>query len=69
LIAEFQAPTGHIWKLLLGPTGLAAMAHAVPHVQAMVAEVGFGEIERGFVPPVLQYVRATKVAMQSSLSG
>jgi ubiquinone/menaquinone biosynthesis C-methylase UbiE len=69
LIAEFRAPTGHIWKLLLGPTGLAAMAHAVPHVEAMVAEVGFGEIELGFVPPVLQYVRATKVAMQGSLSG
>ena len=60
LIAEFQAPTGHAWKLLLGPTGLAAMAHAVPHVQALVAAAGFVDIERGYVPPVLQYVRATK---------
>jgi ubiquinone/menaquinone biosynthesis C-methylase UbiE len=69
LIAEFQAPTGHVWRLLLGPTGLAAMAHAVPHVQALVAEVGFAEIERGQVPPVLQYVRATNVAASSVLLG
>ena len=59
LIAEFQAPTGHAWKLLLGPTGLTAMGHAVPHVEALVATVGFTEIRRASVPPVLQYVRAT----------
>ena len=41
LIAEFQAPTGHGWRLLLGPTGLTAMGHAVPHVEGMVAMTGF----------------------------
>jgi len=60
LIAEFQAPRGHLWQLLLGPTGLAAMAHAVPHVETLVAEAGFVDVERGVVPPVLQYVRATR---------
>ena len=35
------------------------MAHAVPHLESLVAEAGFAEIERGEVPPVLQYVRAT----------
>jgi ubiquinone/menaquinone biosynthesis C-methylase UbiE len=64
LIAEFQAPQGHLWRLLLGPTGLAAMAHAVPHVESLVAEAGFANIERGEVPPVLQYVRATKSVPQ-----
>jgi ubiquinone/menaquinone biosynthesis C-methylase UbiE len=59
LIAEFQAPTGHGWKLLLGPTGLAAMEGAVPRLEAMVAEAGFAEIGRGEVPPWLRYVRAT----------
>ncbi len=63
LIAEFQAPEGHLWRALLGPTGLAAMAHAVPHVEALVSEAGFAEIERGEVPPVLQYVRATRSAI------
>jgi ubiquinone/menaquinone biosynthesis C-methylase UbiE len=58
LIAEFQAPKGRGWRLLLGPTGLAAMAHAVPHIEAQVAEVGFSEIQRGDVAPVLKYVRA-----------
>jgi hypothetical protein len=58
LIAEFQAPHGHGWRLLLGPTGLAAMAHAVPHIEAQVAEVGFSEIQLGDVAPVLKYVRA-----------
>ncbi|MGI0017470.1 MAG: class I SAM-dependent methyltransferase [Nitrosotalea sp.] len=58
LIAEFQAPHGHGWRLLLGPTGLAAMAHAVPHIEAQVAEVGFTEIQLGEVAPVLRYVRA-----------
>jgi ubiquinone/menaquinone biosynthesis C-methylase UbiE len=60
LIAEFQAPAGHGWKLLLGPTGLSSMGHAVPHVQGLVGTAGFAEIQRGGVPPVLQYVRATK---------
>lgn len=60
LIAEFQPPTGHGWKLLLGAVGLTAMGHAVPHVEGMVAMTGFAEIQRGGVPPVLQYVRATK---------
>lgn len=60
MIAEFQAPTGHGWRLLLGPTGLTAMGHAVPHVEGLVAATGFAEIQRGSVPPVLQYVRATK---------
>ena len=60
LIAEFQAPKGHLWRAFLGPTGLAAMAHAVPQVEALVAEAGFAQIERGEVPPVLNYVRATK---------
>ena len=60
LIAEFQAPSGHGWRLLLGPTGLTAMAHAVPHIEAQVAEVGFSEIQLGDVPPVLRYVRAVK---------
>jgi ubiquinone/menaquinone biosynthesis C-methylase UbiE len=63
LIAEFQAPESHLWRALLGPTGLAAMAHAVPHVEALVSEAGFAEIERGEVPPVLQYVRATRSAI------
>ena len=58
LIAEFQAPRGHGWRLLLGPTGLSSMAHAVPHIEAQVAEVGFSEIELGEVAPVLKYVRA-----------
>jgi ubiquinone/menaquinone biosynthesis C-methylase UbiE len=58
LIAEFQAPKGHGWRLLLGPTGLAAMGHAVPHIEAQVAEVGFTEIKLGDVAPVLKYVRA-----------
>jgi ubiquinone/menaquinone biosynthesis C-methylase UbiE len=62
LIAEFQAPKGHLWQLLLGPTGLAAMAHAVPHLEALVTEVGFTEIRRGDVAPVLKYVRAVKEA-------
>jgi ubiquinone/menaquinone biosynthesis C-methylase UbiE len=61
LIAEFQAPTGHGWRLLLGPTGLDSMGSAVPRVESLVAEAGFGEIERGEVPPWLQYVRATKI--------
>jgi ubiquinone/menaquinone biosynthesis C-methylase UbiE len=60
LIAEFQAPAGHAWKLLLGPTGLTAMGHAVPHVEGLVVVAGFTEIERGTVPPVLQYIRATR---------
>jgi len=59
LIAEFQAPTGHGWKLLLGPTGLTAMGHAVPHLEGLVAVTGRATIQRGSVPPVLQYVRAT----------
>jgi ubiquinone/menaquinone biosynthesis C-methylase UbiE len=59
LIAEFQAPTGHLWRSFLGPAGLTAMAHAVPQVEALVAEAGFAQIERGEVPPVLNYVRAT----------
>jgi ubiquinone/menaquinone biosynthesis C-methylase UbiE len=67
LIAEFQAPTGHTWKLLLGPTGLTAMGHAVPHVEALVATVGFTEIRLASVPPVLQYVRATN-ARQAGLA-
>ncbi len=66
LIAEFQAPTGHAWKLLLGPTGLTAMGHAVPHVEALVAMVGFTEIRRASVPPVLQYVRATNARQAGS---
>jgi ubiquinone/menaquinone biosynthesis C-methylase UbiE len=66
LIAEFQAPTGHAWKLLLGPTGLTAMGHAVPHVEALVATVGFTEIRRASVPPVLQYVRATNARQAGS---
>jgi ubiquinone/menaquinone biosynthesis C-methylase UbiE len=60
LIAEFQAPSGRGWKLLLGATGLTAMGHAVPHVEALVANSGFTNIQRGSVPPVLQYVHATK---------
>src|SRR4029077_7253962 len=60
MIAEFQAPTGHGWRWLLGPTGLSAMGHAVPHVEGLVAAAGFAEIQRGSVPPVLQYIRATK---------
>lgn len=63
LIAEFQAPTGSAWRLLLGPTGLASMAHAVPHVEALVAQAGFAEIELGEVRPVLKYVRATNPAL------
>ncbi len=35
------------------------MAHAVPHLESLVGEAGFTDIERGEVPPVLQYVRAT----------
>lgn len=58
LIAEFQAPHRHGWRLLLGPTGLTAMAHAVPHIEAQVAEVGFSDIQLGDVAPVLKYVRA-----------
>jgi ubiquinone/menaquinone biosynthesis C-methylase UbiE len=60
LIAEFQAPTGHGWRLLLGPTGLRQMAHAVPHLEAQVIEVGFSQIQLGEVAPVLKYVRAVK---------
>jgi ubiquinone/menaquinone biosynthesis C-methylase UbiE len=60
LIAEFQAPTGHGWRLLLGPTGLMAMGHAVPHLEGLVALTGLAKIQRGSVAPVLQYVRATK---------
>jgi ubiquinone/menaquinone biosynthesis C-methylase UbiE len=60
LIAEFHAPAGHGWRLLLGPTGLAQMAHAVPHLEAQVAEVGFSQIQLGDVAPVLKYVRAVK---------
>jgi ubiquinone/menaquinone biosynthesis C-methylase UbiE len=59
LIAEFQAPKGPLWRAFLGPSGLAAMAHAVPHVEALVAEAGLAQIERGEVPPVLNYVRGT----------
>jgi ubiquinone/menaquinone biosynthesis C-methylase UbiE len=66
LVAEFQAPTDHAWKLLLGPTGLTAMGHAVPHVEALVATVGFTEIRRARVPPVLQYVRATNAPQAGS---
>jgi len=66
LIAEFQAPTGHAWKLLLDPTGLTAMGHAVPHVEALVATVGFTEIRLASVPPVLQYVRATNARQAGS---
>jgi ubiquinone/menaquinone biosynthesis C-methylase UbiE len=69
LIAEFQAPKGHLWKAFLGPIGLAAMAHVVPHVEALVAEAGFAQIERGEVPPVLNYVRATNPQGQAGLSG
>jgi ubiquinone/menaquinone biosynthesis C-methylase UbiE len=58
LIAEFQAPHGHGWRMLLGPTGLEGMAHAVPHIEAQVAEAGFREIQVGDVAPVLKYVRA-----------
>jgi ubiquinone/menaquinone biosynthesis C-methylase UbiE len=58
LIAEFQAPHGHGWRMLLGPTGLEGMAHAVPHIEAQVAEAGFKEIQVGDVAPVLKYVRA-----------
>jgi hypothetical protein len=36
------------------------MGHAVPHVEALVANSGFTNIQRGSVPPVLQYVHATK---------
>jgi ubiquinone/menaquinone biosynthesis C-methylase UbiE len=60
MIAEFQAPTGHAWRWLLGPTGLSAMGHAVPHVEGLVAAAGFAEIQHGSVPPVLQYIRATR---------
>jgi ubiquinone/menaquinone biosynthesis C-methylase UbiE len=62
LIAEFQAPTGHGWNLLLGPTGLAAMKHGVPQLESIAAEAGFAEIERGEVPPWLLYIRATNQA-------
>jgi ubiquinone/menaquinone biosynthesis C-methylase UbiE len=62
LVAEFQAPTGHGWKLVLGPTGLAAMERAVPPLESLVADAEFAEIERGDVPPWLHYVRATKPA-------
>ena len=62
LIAEFQPPTGHGWRLLLGSTGLTAMGHAVPHVEGLIAMAGFTEIQPGRVPPVLQFVRATKPA-------
>jgi ubiquinone/menaquinone biosynthesis C-methylase UbiE len=60
LIAEFQAPKGHLWKVVLGATGLAAMAHAVPQVEALVAAAGFKAIESGDVAPMLKYVRAKK---------
>lgn len=36
------------------------MGHAVPHVAGLVAAPGLAAIQRGSVPPVLQYVRATK---------
>jgi ubiquinone/menaquinone biosynthesis C-methylase UbiE len=62
LVAEFQAPTGHGWNLLLGPSGLAAMGHAVPHLESLIVAAGFVAIERGEVPPWLQYVRATNPA-------
>jgi ubiquinone/menaquinone biosynthesis C-methylase UbiE len=62
LVAEFHAPTGHGWNLLLGPTGLASMRHAVPRVESLVTEAGFADIERGEVPPWLEYVRATNPA-------
>lgn len=65
LIAEFQAPTGHAWKLLLGATGLKAMGHAVPHIEGLVTAAGFAEIKRGSAPPVLQYVRATNAEAPS----
>jgi ubiquinone/menaquinone biosynthesis C-methylase UbiE len=62
LVAEFHAPTGHGWNLLLRPTGLAAMRRAVPRLESLIAEVGFVDIERGEVPPWLHYVRATNRA-------
>jgi ubiquinone/menaquinone biosynthesis C-methylase UbiE len=62
LVAEFHAPTGHGWNLLLGPSGLADMNHAVPRVESLVTDAGFSEIAPGEVPPWLEYVCATNPA-------
>jgi ubiquinone/menaquinone biosynthesis C-methylase UbiE len=59
LVAEFQAPTGRGWGLLLAATGLAAMERAVPKLEQLAAEAGFADIKRGELPPWLYYVRAT----------
>jgi ubiquinone/menaquinone biosynthesis C-methylase UbiE len=62
LLAEFQAPSGHGWNLVLRTTGLAAMKRAVPRLEILVTDAGFIQIERGEVPPWLYYVRATNPA-------
>lgn len=62
LVAEAQTPRhGLGWQLITRAHGYDRMARQVPHLEALVASAGFGDIRSGEAPPWLRYVTAVKV--------
>ena len=60
LIAEAQVPGALGWRVLARLHGFDRMAHAILHLDRLIADAGFGQIRKGDAPPWLRYVRAAK---------